>query len=30
MRAMNAAVDKDRRRPADVAREFLDRLKLTP
>ena len=27
MRAMNAAVDKDRRRPADVAREFLDRLK---
>jgi glycine betaine/choline ABC-type transport system substrate-binding protein len=27
MRAMNAAVDRDRRRPADVAREFLDRLR---
>jgi osmoprotectant transport system substrate-binding protein len=27
MRMMNAAVDRDRRTPADVAREFLDRLK---
>ena len=27
MRAMNAAVDRDRRTPAEVAREFLDRLK---
>ena len=26
MRAMNAAVDRDRRRPADVARDFLSRL----
>ena len=26
MRAMNAAVDRDRRSPAEVAREFLDRL----
>jgi glycine betaine/choline ABC-type transport system substrate-binding protein len=26
MRAMNAAVDKERRRPADVAKEFLSRL----
>jgi len=32
MRAMNAAVDRDRRRPSDVAREFLDgaRPKPTP
>jgi glycine betaine/choline ABC-type transport system substrate-binding protein len=27
MRAMNAAVDRDRRSPAEVAKEFLDRLK---
>ena len=26
MRAMNAAVDRDRRSPADVAKEFLTRL----
>jgi glycine betaine/choline ABC-type transport system substrate-binding protein len=27
MRKLNAAVDKDKRRPEDVAREFLDRRK---
>jgi glycine betaine/choline ABC-type transport system substrate-binding protein len=30
MRAMNAAVDRDRRTPAEVAREFLDRLGAGP